>query len=347
MEAFQRLETVSLKNPCLFALDEMPALGHIDVIQTAAPVFRKYGVRLLCIAQDVERLKAVYPHGWGGFLGTAEAVIWMGLEHKETLAYLSELLSTATRDEKAEGGGVFSKVAARSQKTERPLLYPSQIRELLDPQRGNIIVTRFGKRPLRLKNVPYYSEMPVCFYDPDRKFTETLGRRIGRMVFRALVPGDDRGTIDFHPAADRQTASAVPPVEATQTEPPRDRNASDQRPQDRPRPSEDFSEARSRSEASAEDTAEQEASGDDQQADAKFVELFSMCFDEKRGGYSNPRIRKQIWTGFGPQLSAGGDFDDLQLRFENWVISEVDPRSRADHVITFFEDAIKYTRDNG
>jgi type IV secretory pathway TraG/TraD family ATPase VirD4 len=96
-----------LKHPCLFALDEMPSLGNIEAVATAAPVMRSYGVRLLAIAQDLEKLKAVYPDAWGGFIGNAEAVFWMGLEHQETLSYLSQRLGQRTFRERVIKGGAI------------------------------------------------------------------------------------------------------------------------------------------------------------------------------------------------------------------------------------------------
>ena len=341
MEAFQRLETVSLKNPCLFAIDEMPALGHIEVLQTAAPVFRKYGVRLLCIAQDIERLKAVYPRSWGGFLGTAEAVVWMGLEHDETLETLAKKLSESTRDEKADGGGFFSKAPARSQKVERPLLYPQQIKELLDPQRGNIIVTRFGKRPLRLKNIPYYTELPVYFYETDRKFSERPGRKLGRRICALLAPGKTPGVAQVpaasSPVKERPTHEAPQPEQraysasaATEEAPPQpetfagDPNVGAPRRESRAKNRKDAPKLKA--------------------ADINFLRAFTECFDEKDGAYPHPRIRRRVWEGFAPYIMQGGEFQTLKLQLEDWLAAEIEERPRAEHVMIFFEDWIEHSR---
>lgn len=188
MYAFQNIPG-KMDDPCLFALDEMASLGRIESVETAAPVFRKYGVRLLAIAQDLEKLKQVYPKTWGGFLGNSEAVIWLGTDHQENIDYLFKVLGNTTRKEKIDGSPWWQfwgeKVKARYQRIERPLMYPNQLREFLDKDRANIIITRNGKRPLRLKNDPYYKALPVKFYAADRNFGETMPRALLRKL-RAL-----------------------------------------------------------------------------------------------------------------------------------------------------------------
>lgn len=42
---------------------------------------RSVGVRLWVIGQDLEQFEKVYPESWGGFIGNAEAVQFMGITH--------------------------------------------------------------------------------------------------------------------------------------------------------------------------------------------------------------------------------------------------------------------------
>ena len=79
---------------CLFVLDEFPSLGRIEAVSTAAPVLRSFGVQLLAITQDLERLRMVYPDEWGGFLGNAECIWWLGTNHDETAGFLQNSLGT-------------------------------------------------------------------------------------------------------------------------------------------------------------------------------------------------------------------------------------------------------------
>ena len=171
-----------LKDPTLFAIDELPALGHIEDLQMAAPVMRGYGIRLLLIAQDLEALKRVYPEGWGGLLGNAECVYFMGVGHRGTAEYLSSELGKALRIEKMGRGE-----RATKQRNERELLTTDQVMRLLAPRRNNMIILRFGERPIRAKQMPYYKYLPVTLHDPDPEHGERPARTWLRSVLKLNV----------------------------------------------------------------------------------------------------------------------------------------------------------------
>lgn len=156
-----------LKDPSLFAIDELPALGHIEDLQMAAPVMRGYGVRLLGIAQDLEALKRAYPEGWGGLLGNSECTFFMGVGHKATAEYISAELGKSKRVEKTGRGE-----RATRQTYERELATPDQVQRILAPRKNNMIILRFGERPLRAKQMPYFRWLPVWLYDPDPEHEE-------------------------------------------------------------------------------------------------------------------------------------------------------------------------------
>lgn len=166
-----------LENPTLFALDEMPSMGRIEAVEQAAPVMRKYGVRLLAVAQDIEQLRTTYPEKWGGFLGNAEAEIYMGTNHLETLEYIHKRLGRCTRVEKVKG-----EEKPRYQQVERDVMDPDQIAKFLDAGKQNMLVIRNGRSPLKLKQARYYKELPVSMYHGD-------DRPVARFVheFRIMI----------------------------------------------------------------------------------------------------------------------------------------------------------------
>lgn len=170
-----------LEHPCYWALDEMPSLGHIQAVETAAPLMRGYGVRLLCVTQGLDDLEAVYPETWRKFLGNADAVYWMGMGAADTRTHeeLGKILGTTTRKEKI-GGGWRSNEKKRYQKVERPLVYPEQIPRLLAG--NNIIVTRYNQRHLLLKGVKHFKELPVTHYAADPQYGEQPLRACARRV---------------------------------------------------------------------------------------------------------------------------------------------------------------------
>lgn len=184
MYAFQNMPG-KMKIPCSFCLDELPALGRLEIIETAAPVFRKYGVRIIAITQDLERLRHIYPNSWGGIIGNSQCAIWLSSDYQETLKYLSDVLGTTTYVEEIKSGW-FSKVPPRMEKRERPLMTPDQLREFLDPGRGQFIVTRTGKSPLRVAYVGYDKALGVCDYERDTNFSEPLLRALTRAIIESL-----------------------------------------------------------------------------------------------------------------------------------------------------------------
>jgi type IV secretory pathway TraG/TraD family ATPase VirD4 len=218
----------SLKIPALFAIDEAPSLSRIQAIATSAPAFRKYGIRLLLITQDLQRLAGVYPNEWRGFLGSAEATIWMGLgvEDGQTLDYLSKnVLGKCMVREKIEGSPWWmrwlglSKIPARYQMTERWLMEPQDLAKFLLAEDGNIIVTRPGCSPLMLKHGPYYTELPFWRFSPDSKFGESYLRARVRETFSFLRP--QRAIIEEAPEEiELPEIAAIEPPVLTAEEPP-------------------------------------------------------------------------------------------------------------------------------
>lgn len=186
----------NLENACLFAVDEMPSLGYIEAIETSAPVMRSYGVRLLAIAQDLEKLQKAYPKGWRGFIGNADAVYWMGTNENETASYLAEKIGEKTRHKKRGWIPFFRSTVTSETKS---VLTPDQIRRVLDPRKQTMIVTRFGKRAIRVGTMPYYRELPVSFYEHDTEHKETEGRASTRSKYASSTPTPNPITQPPHP----------------------------------------------------------------------------------------------------------------------------------------------------
>lgn len=143
--------------PVLMAVDEFPNLGKIDGIELVAPMMRSYGVRFWAVGQDVSQFKDVYPNTWTGFIGGAEAVQFMGLNHPATLDLIVDLIG------RHEVGG--------PQKREYGLMDRDQLARFLDRRKRNQIIWFGSRRPFRLKICPYYETLPKSWYDPDPRYT--------------------------------------------------------------------------------------------------------------------------------------------------------------------------------
>ena len=118
----------------------------------------------------------------------------MGNDEQDTLEYLCKELGTRTITERIEGSHWFwrmlglSKTPPRFQRVERPLMYPHQLHEFLDPARGRCIVTRAGKPPLRIGYDGYDTALPLWDYTPDKSYREPLLRAGMRSLIAWLWP---------------------------------------------------------------------------------------------------------------------------------------------------------------
>jgi type IV secretion system protein VirD4 len=163
------------KPPILLAIDEFPSLGKLDGIEVVAPVMRSYGVRFWAVGQDIEQFRKVYPDSWGGFIGGAEAVQFMGVKHIDTVKMVVEFLGRHVI-RKREGEGKLRRTVAE----ERNLLDANQVSQILYKERKNQIVWRGDRRPLILKVTPYFEYMPWWYYSRDARYAEKWSRRLWR-----------------------------------------------------------------------------------------------------------------------------------------------------------------------
>lgn len=82
------------KPPVLFLLEEMALLGHMPVLESAAAFFPGFGVKLVCVLQDLGQLQRHYKAGWQTFLGNAGVLQFFANGDKVTLDYISDRLGS-------------------------------------------------------------------------------------------------------------------------------------------------------------------------------------------------------------------------------------------------------------
>lgn len=309
------------KTPCMVALDEFGNLGYLSSVATSAAYMRSFGVRLLCILQNLKQLEAA---GYGNpetFVGNAELVWWFATTHKDNLEYLVKRLGQCTIKEKLDGNPWWKKssdIHTRHGKREREVMTEDQATRYLS--RGNVIVTH-GGRPLFLKADPYIRALPVCFYDADTDYKEKILRRVTRKVLRHYVNAEAKEVPVTAVAKTLDAAGPMPPAN-----------------EDAPATRDFF--AKPVNAMPAEDgpmrrSAEEQVS---------FSQLFKECFDENTGVYPHPKMRRRVSEGFGPLLIEEGDLYTQQMHLEDWLISEL-PKERAEHIIVFFDDWLEHARE--
>ena len=163
------------KGQCLTVVDELQAMGYNATIEVVLPVARSYGQTFVGIAQDMEGMKAAYPSTYQSFTGNADAVLWLGSNHQSNLKHLSQVLGRRSVTKRDRRTGQKSRY-------NQAVMNEEQLGRLLDPERGNMIVTRAGKRPLLLKQDPYFKALPVWSYDPDPDHKEPILRAMMRFL---------------------------------------------------------------------------------------------------------------------------------------------------------------------
>ena len=99
----QQAITVNARNidqkpahPVLFMLDEMPALGHLSMIEQAYGLMAGFGIQLWGIVQDLSQLKRIYGDSWETFIGNSGVLQYFGSRDQMTANYFSSLCGVTT-----------------------------------------------------------------------------------------------------------------------------------------------------------------------------------------------------------------------------------------------------------
>lgn len=99
----QQAITVNARNivvkptkPILFLLDEMAALGRLNMVEQAYGLMAGFGMQLWGIVQDLSQLERIYDKGWETFIGNAGVLQYFGSRDHKTAEYFSKLCGVAT-----------------------------------------------------------------------------------------------------------------------------------------------------------------------------------------------------------------------------------------------------------
>jgi len=176
------------KGDCLFVIDELPSQKYNPALEVVLAAGRSTSLLFCGLAQNLEQMQQHYPHCWKSFVGEADVTYWMGGNHPDNNAYLSQALGQKTIIEK-------DPVSGRKEYRQVSTMEPEQVARFLDPDSNNLIVTRAGKRALKLKYDPYFTALPVSAYAADPEHGDTFLRSLTRRWFgRAKKPNASRKT---------------------------------------------------------------------------------------------------------------------------------------------------------
>jgi type IV secretion system protein VirD4 len=155
----ENLDPDSIKHKLLLLIDELPALGGWDWLESALAYVRGYDIKCLLIAQDLNQLEKAYGPK-NAILGNCHIRVAFATNDDHTAQRISSLLgdTTATKETESLSGkrGSLS-LENKSESTVefgRPLLTPGEIGQLPDDEE---LVFLAGQPPIRAKKVRYYA----------------------------------------------------------------------------------------------------------------------------------------------------------------------------------------------
>lgn len=124
-----------------FELDEFANIGEIPNFNEILSVVRSYNIRICIVLQGLAQLKAIYEKTYEAIIGNCDIFTLLGSKDEDTLKYISDKLdkTTARNDSRSfsrggTGGGGGQDTEASG---ERPLLYPSEIKDAIKPKGKN------------------------------------------------------------------------------------------------------------------------------------------------------------------------------------------------------------------
>src|SRR5437870_3477924 len=144
----------------LLMLDEFPALGRLDFLQTALAYLPGYGIRAYLIVQDLAQLAQTYGRD-ESIISNCHVRVAYTANKVETAKVISEMAGTMTvhREARTYTGSrlspVLLHVMASEQELQRPLLTPDEVMRLPDDA---ALIFVAGRRPIYGRRIRYYED---------------------------------------------------------------------------------------------------------------------------------------------------------------------------------------------
>jgi len=156
------------KQPILFLLDEMAALGRLTMVAQAYGLMAGFGMQLWGIVQDLSQLERIYEHGWQTFIGNSGVLQYFGSRDVKTAEYFSKLCGMQTVEKTSitkaisntinyvtSGGGSShsESESTATDTTQRPLMFADELMVMRD-QKEVVLVENFN--PIPAHKLPWF-----------------------------------------------------------------------------------------------------------------------------------------------------------------------------------------------
>ena len=148
--------SVKLKNPCMFLLDEFPVLGYFPDIAQNMGILRGYGVTFFIISQSIQQMADTYGENHP-FMGHCKTkIIYAPNEPKDAEA-ISRIIGTRSvlLDNKSSNMASLGASNLSSQEISVSLVNADELMKL---EFSRCIVLLEGKAPYKGKKVVYYED---------------------------------------------------------------------------------------------------------------------------------------------------------------------------------------------
>ena len=185
--------SVKLKNPCMFLLDEFPVLGYFPDIAQNMGILRGYGVTFFIISQSIQQMADTYGENHP-FMGHCKTkIIYAPNEPKDAEA-ISRIIGTRSvlLDNKSSNMASLGASNLSSQEISVSLVNADELMKL---EFSRCIVLLEGMAPYKGKKVVYYEDprfkdkafQPIPEFEYLRKLMRTLPSN--RMVHKTTEKG--------------------------------------------------------------------------------------------------------------------------------------------------------------
>ena len=155
MELNKKGENIAFLHDLLLVLDELTAIGKIDMLHKLIPLIRGWGMKALIIIQDMKQLKATYGEN-NSFLGNMSTTLYYTTNDVDTAKYVQTRLGNKTEKiitKSYSQGLLFRRVNYTESYVGRPLMRAEEVHTMGEKE---VIVLSAGKNPIRGKQARWY-----------------------------------------------------------------------------------------------------------------------------------------------------------------------------------------------
>lgn len=156
------------KHRLLMMLDEFPALGRLDIFESALAYIRGYGIKAYIITQDIQQLYKAYTN-YESIISNCHVRIAYAPNKQETAEWLSKMTgqTTVIKEQISTSGkrfgAILGNVSRSYQEVQRPLMTPHETTQLAmmhtshDAERpGEMLVFVAGSPVIFGRQTPYF-----------------------------------------------------------------------------------------------------------------------------------------------------------------------------------------------